>query len=226
MATPAVDPGVALTETDHLQALICQALAGDAGSVRALVDRLSPVIAKRVTGTLWQRTRKRNVVQEADDIIQEVFLSLFRSDGKALRAWDPRRGMSLDRFIGMLAQHQTVSILRNGRTSPWRDEPTDNDKLDTMMTSTVTPESICNSRENLRLLLDRLRENLSPRGLALFQRLIIDEEPLEQIMANTGLSRDAVYQWKTRLLQTMRSLTTDLSESGAGLRIVKSAGQT
>jgi RNA polymerase sigma factor (sigma-70 family) len=219
-----------LTETDHIQNLIRQALAGDAGSVRALVDRLSPVIAKRVTGTLWQRTRKRNVAQEADDIIQEVFLSLFRFDGKALRSWAPQRGMSLDRFIGMLAQHQTISILRNGRTSPWRDEPTDNDKIATMLTSTVTPETICNSREKLRLLLDRLRDNLSPRGLALFQRLIIDEEPMEQIMADTGLSREAVYQWKTRLLQTMRSLTTDLqttpSESSAGLRIVKGGGQT
>ena len=131
-----------MTETDEARSLIRQALAGDAGSVRALVDRLSPVIAERVTATLWHRTRRRNVAQEADDMIQEVFVSLFQADGKALRAWDPERGMSLERFVGMLAQHQTISILRNGRTTPWRDEPADVDSFDAYRSSTVTPEAI------------------------------------------------------------------------------------
>ena len=107
-----------MTDTDDERSLILQALTGDAASVRALVDKLSPIVARRVTATLWHRTRGRNVAQDADDMIQEVFVSLFQSDGKALRAWDPERGMSLERFVGMLAQHQTISILRNGRTTP------------------------------------------------------------------------------------------------------------
>ncbi len=202
-----------LSETDDLQLLIQKALAGDVSSVRMLVDRLSPIISKRITATLWRRTHGRQVAQEVADMTQDVFLTLFQSDGKALRAWDPARGMSLDGFVGMLAQHQVISILRNGRTSPWREEPTESDKFDAFGSSTITPEAVTTSRDDLRTLLDRLRENLSPRGLELFQRIIVDEEPLDDLAAKTGLTRDAIYQWKSRLLRIIRKLALDPQES-------------
>jgi len=220
-----------LTELDASHALIRRALAGESASVRELVDRLSPVISRRVAATLWKRTRKRNVPQEVDDIAQEVLLSLFQSDGKTLRSWDPSRGMSLDRFVGMLAQHLTISILRNGRTSPWRDEPTEPEKLDELDVWDVTPEAVTISRQNLQVLLDRMRAALSPRGLILFQRIVVDAEPLESVMAEEGLSQAAAYQWKSRLLQTLRSLAADvrppaLSERGPSLRMAKRVPQT
>jgi DNA-directed RNA polymerase specialized sigma24 family protein len=217
-----------LTELENAEALIRQALDGDARSVRILVDQLSPGVAKRVAATLWQRTRRRSVAQEVNDFVQDVFLSLFQADGKALRAWDPARGMSLERFVGMLAQHQVISILRSGRTSPWRDEPTETEELDALGETTITPESVASARQDLRLLLDRVREGLSPRGLELFQRIIVDEEAPEALMASTGLTRDAIYQWKSRLLRTMRALAEDfeaasVSETTGNLRIVKGA---
>jgi RNA polymerase sigma-70 factor (ECF subfamily) len=220
-----------LTESDPTLALIHRALAGEAAGVRELVGRLSPVIARRIAATLWKRARKRNIPQEVDDIAQEVLLSLFQSDGKTLRSWDPGRGMTLDRFVGMLAQHLTISILRNGRTSPWRDEPTDLEKLEEMDAGDVTPEAVTISRQNLQVLLDRMRAALSPRGLVLFQRIFIDAEPLDAVMVAEGLSQAAAYQWKSRLLQTMRSQATDfrsppLSEKGPGLRMAKRAPQT
>jgi DNA-directed RNA polymerase specialized sigma24 family protein len=207
--------------------LIQQALAGDAASVRALVDRLSPVVSKRVAATLWLRARKRNVAQDAVDITQDVFLALFRADGKALRAWDPARGMSLENFVGLLTQHQVISILRSGRTSPWREESSESDQqLEAVGAPGPSPEAVVSSRENLRALLDRLRENLSPRGLELFQRIIIDEEPIETLTATTGLTREAIYQWKSRLHRTIRSLATEadiskMSERPPSLRMVK-----
>lgn len=211
--------------------MIRQALDGDAQSARVLVDALYPVIAKRVAATLWQRTRRRAVAQEAADLVQEVFVSLFQADGKALRAWDPERGMSLERFVGMLAQHQVISILRNGRASPWRDEPTENEALEKLGQSTLTPESITTAREDLRLLLDGVREQLSPRGLELFQRIVVDEEPLESLMASTGMSADAIYQWKSRILRAMRAALkgpdlAPMSETKGAMRIVKGAPQT
>ncbi len=220
-----------MTELDASLALIHRALAGEAAGVRELVDRLSPVIAKRVAATLWKRARKRNIPQEVDDIAQEVLLSLFQSDGKTPRSWDPARGMTLDRFVGMLATHLTISILRNGRTSPWRDEPTEFEKLDEMDVWDVTPESVTISRQNLQVLLDRMRAALSPRGLVLFQRIVVDAEPLESIMADEGLSQAAAYQWKCRLLQTMRALAEDfqspsLSETAPHQRMAKRVPQT
>lgn len=190
------------------------------------MDKLSPVVARRVAVTLWQRKQRRDAAQEVNDMVQEVFLSLFEADGKALRSWDPARGMSLERFVGMLAHHQVISILRNGRTSPWHDDPTEPEALEVLGEATATPESLATSREKLQLLLDRLREGLSPRGMELFQRIIVDEEPLEALVAVTGMTRDALYQWKSRLLRRIRELADELepdrlSESAPELRTVK-----
>lgn len=170
---------------------------------------------------------------------QDVLLSLFESGGRALRAWNPERGLSLERFVGLLAHHQVISILRRGRTSPWREEPTDGDDLERISVGVITPEAIVGSRERLSRLLDDLRENLSPRGLELFQRLIVDGEDIEEVVATTGLSRDALYQWKSRILRLIRQLakasdespppappdrpTGSLSESASGRRITKGA---
>jgi RNA polymerase sigma-70 factor (ECF subfamily) len=119
--------------------------------------------------------------------------------------------MSFDNFVGLLAHHQVISILRSNRTSPWREEPTEAEEIEPLGAPTANPEAITSSREDLRLLLDRLRETLSPRGLELFQRLIVDEEPLEELAARTGMTRDALYQWKSRLLRTVRSLAAEIS---------------
>jgi RNA polymerase sigma factor (sigma-70 family) len=220
-----------VTENENALALIRRTLEGDAPSARALVDRLSPVVARRVTFTLMQRSRRRGVTQDVGDLVQDVLVSLIQANGKALRAWDPARGMSLDRFVGMLAQHQVISILRNGRTSPWRDEPTETEELDKLGETTLTPESIITSRENLELLLERVRDELSPRGLELFQRIIIDEEPLEELKAGTGLTAAAIYQWKSRLLRMMRAIARDLESSSVSetvphVRMVKGAPET
>jgi DNA-directed RNA polymerase specialized sigma24 family protein len=220
-----------LSETDDSYVLIQRALAGDPASVRLLVDRLSPIIAKRVAATLWRRTGHRQVAQDAADMVQDVFLSLFQSDGKALRAWDPARGMPFESFVGLLAQHQVISILRSGRTTPWREEPTDMEHLERVGMTSATPEAIISSREDLRTLLDRLRERLSPRGLELFQRIVIDEEDAESLLATTGMTREALYQWKSRLHRTIRALAAEMqvlpvSGTAANLRIVKGAPRT
>jgi len=220
-----------LPEAQDPHLLIQEALAGDPASVRALVDRLSPVISKRVAATLWRLGGRRNVPQDAADMVQDVFLSLFQADGKALRAWDPARGMSLDSFVGLLAQHQVVSILRSGRTTPWREELKDAEHFESLGAAAASPERVTSARADLRALLDRLRECLSPRGLELFQRIIIDEEPLESLTATTGLTRDAIYQWKSRLTRTIRTLAAEIgvphvSETAGKLRIVKGAPQT
>ncbi|HEY2901926.1 MAG TPA: hypothetical protein VGL59_15185 [Polyangia bacterium] len=200
-----------------------QALAREPSAVRALVDRLSPIIERRVAAALWRRSSTRDVRQELADMTQEVFLSLFAADGKALRAWDPARGLSLEKFVGVLAQHQVASILRNGRTSPWRDDPTDADQIGRLVGAAGNVDAIVGSREQLRALLDGLRATLSPRGLELFQRLIVDEEPIDGLCTTTGMTREALYQWRSRLLRQVRELGSQAdasppSETGAGVR--------
>jgi RNA polymerase sigma factor (sigma-70 family) len=214
------------SEAEDFRGLIRKALGRDPGSVRALVDRLSPVIERRVAVTLWQRTSRRDARQEVKDMTQAVFLSLFEDDGKALRAWDPARGSPLESFVSLLAHRQVISILRRGRTTPWPDEPSDDEPLGVADTAAPGPEMVAASREHLQLLLDRIREDLSPEGLDLFQRLIIDEEPIEEVSRKVNKTEATLYQWKSRLLKRVRALSAEIlamptSEKPAPWRIVK-----
>jgi DNA-directed RNA polymerase specialized sigma24 family protein len=213
-----------MSDSEAQRQLIEQALAREPAAVRALVDLLSPVIERRVAAALSRRAPGRDVRVEVEDVTQEVFLSLFAAGGKPLRAWDPARGMSLPNFVGLLAQHQVASILRTGRTQPFRDEPTEAATLERVPDVGPAPEAVVGSREQMVRLLERLRAQLSPRGLELFQRLIVEEEPVEALVAATGLTRDALYQWRSRLAKLVRQLAAE--ESDAPLSDTRSQPRT
>lgn len=199
--------------------LVEEALHGRREAVRALIDGLTPVIQARVARVLLRRRtgpqRGRSVQQEVADLAQEVFVSLFESEGRALRAWRPDGGLSLEGFVGLVAERQVISILRSGRRSPWTDEPVDAEAMDGLAEPGVGPEREIASREQLRNLLDRVRETLSPRGMELFERLIVLEEPVERVCADTKMSRDAVYAWRSRLSRTVKQLAADLEKEAA-----------
>lgn len=198
--------------------LVERALSRDSGAVRALVGELTPVIQARVARALLRshvrRRTDRSVRQELEDLTQEGFLSLFDANGRALRAWDPGRGLSLSNFVGLLAQRQVASILRSGKRSPWTEDPAEMSELDAAGDAELD-EPRFESREMLELLLARMRESLSPRGLELFQRLCVDNEPVESVVRTTGMSADAVYAWRSRLRRLAVQLADELSRESS-----------
>jgi DNA-directed RNA polymerase specialized sigma24 family protein len=197
--------------------------APDSGAVRALVDRLTPVVQARVTRALLRRrgeSGRRDVRQEVEDLTQEVFVALFRNRGQALRSWDPARGLSLENFVGLLAQHQVASILRSGRACPWTDVPTEATILDGQLQAepSAAPDRVAASREELESLLAQVRAKLSPRGLVLFWRLLVREEPIEAVAAQTGMTAEAIYAWRSRLGRLARSMAGGAPASGRDTR--------
>lgn len=171
-----------------------------------------PVVQARVVRILVQRRggSGRDVRQEVEDLVQEVFAALFEDDGRVLRAWDPARGLSLASFCGLVAEREAASILRSGRRSPWTESATDADALERELPDAPAPEAALSSREEIERLVDRLRETLSPLGLEMFQRLVVEEEPVDSVCRSTGMTPDAVYAWKSRIGKLVRKI---LSES-------------
>ena len=141
---------------------------------------------------------------------QEVFLSLFDDGGRALRAWMPARGLSLANFVGLVAERQVASILRSGRRSPWTEDPTEADALDVSAGSVAGPEEAIGSRELLASVVERVREELSPKGLVLFQLLVVEEASVETVCAELSMLPDAVYAWRSRLAKLVRKIATEL----------------
>lgn len=193
------------------RALLDQALSGDAVATGKLVRVLMPIVQARVARTLVRRRggSGRDVRQEVEDLAQEVFAALFADDGKVLRAWDPTRGLTLASFCGLIAEREAASILRSGRRSPWTEAATELDDLERQLEQAQSAHVTVSTREQLALLVDRLRESLSPRGLELFHRLVVEEESVESVCASTGMSADAVYAWKSRILKIVKKLARE-----------------
>jgi RNA polymerase sigma-70 factor (ECF subfamily) len=207
-----------MSEADPGQ-LVQRALAGNPVAVRALVDALTPVVQARVARSLLRsgtrRKQGRDLRQDIEDFAQEVFASLFDDHARTLRAWNPARGLSLVNFVGLVAEHQVASILRSGRRNPWTEEPTGNEEIDRSAGKVDGADRRVYSRQVLAELVERLRAELTPLGLHLFELLIVQERTVEEVCAETGMTRDAVYAWRSRLGKRVRCLREEIQGSAS-----------
>ncbi len=204
-------------------ALLEPVLARDARAMRQFVREAKVIVEARVARTLLRAGRRggqRDARQEIADIAQEVFLHLFENDASVLRSWDPNRGLSLTNFVGLVAERDAISILRSGRRSPWTEDPTDfADAGDAFADSAPSLHHVVQSRDMLMTIVDRLREELSPRGYELFVRLYVDEATVEEVCTGFAMQPDAVYAWRSRLAKRVRALAEELfpPNSASGL---------
>lgn len=185
------------------ESLLRRALAGEPDALSDLVALLTPVIQARVTRTLFARRSMlaggRSIREEMEDLTQDIFLYLFDRDARVLRRWQKERGLSLENFVGLVAERQVISFLRSGRRNPRQEEAWMEDDDFDHPAADSSPEEVAVSREHLSLLFDRLREEVSPLGQHIFDLLYVQELSTAEVMKETGLSDDAVYAWRSRL---------------------------
>ena len=191
--------------------LVQRAIDRDRAAVHQLVTALSPVVQGRIAKALTRRRGpegQRDLAAEVEDLTQEVFLALFDHGGRALRAWDPKRS-PLGAFVALIADHQVFSILRSGKRRPWTDEIDILHAPDTAAPIAQNREARAASNQALDSLLDRLRADLSVRGFELFTRLFVDEQSVETVSAELGMSADAIYAWRSRLAKVVKTLAAE-----------------
>ena len=220
--------------TDPNADLVARAIARDPEAVRALVNSVGPVVHGRVAKALMRRRgargQRRDVGQEVEDLAQEVFLALFDDDARALRAWDPQRG-PLGGFVALLADHQVFSIFRSGKRRPWSDDIDVVAEPDAPASDRNSPETRAASKQALDALLDRLRAELSPKGFDLFMRLYVEEQSVEAVCAELGMTADAIYAWRSRLARVVKTMAStirheEMSEIQGKVRTSSVAGQS
>jgi DNA-directed RNA polymerase specialized sigma24 family protein len=199
-----------------------KALAGDRAAITALVGELSPVIQARATRALLRRREaagNRDARQEVRDLVQQVFLVLFAEDGRVLRQWDPARGMSLENFVGLVAEREVASILRRRRRSPWGEDPTADEHLDRLEARAPGPESHALSRDLLRSVVEAARARLSERGLEMLEWIVIEGRSVDEVCVLAAMTPDAVYAWRSRLARLLREIAVEMtSDPGASRR--------
>ncbi|MEZ4311760.1 MAG: hypothetical protein R3F14_27330 [Polyangiaceae bacterium] len=196
------------------KAQVDSALEGDEAAVRALVATLTPVLHARVTRALLRRGGVHAGSQAREqiaDMVQDVFVELFRDEGRALRAWDPERGMSLRNWVGFLAEQRVAAVRRGKRHTLVLQEVLSDDAGAEEAPPRDDPEALYCSRQTLSRLLDALRADLSPQGFEMFEALVIREEAISQVCERTGFSTSAVQAWSSRLKRKAAQILSELS---------------
>jgi RNA polymerase sigma-70 factor (ECF subfamily) len=199
--------------------LVDRALAKDQASLDRLLELVVPALYLRVAFVLRRRAaaaRGRDVRQELDDMVQDVLLRLFADRGKILRDWDPERGLTIERFVGLVAERHIASQLRSHRRNPWTEDPTLAELLNEQEDLAPSAEVRFANREMCELILDRLRARLSPLALHLFYALIVDGRDVGTVAAETKLPKRAMYNWKHRLLRTVHEIAGEIEKETGG----------
>jgi DNA-directed RNA polymerase specialized sigma24 family protein len=193
--------------------LVTRALSGDGAALRGVVDELTPVIQARAARVLLRRrafAQGRDVRAWLADVTQDVFVELFRSEAKLLRAWDPARGMGLKGFVGLVAEQRTLATLRTRRQNPFNEALETGDELREDPSFAEDPEQALLSQEAATRLLDHVRAELSPLGLELFRRLLVEEQSIADVCAAMNMSTAAVQAWSSRLKKLVARLTREI----------------
>ncbi len=212
--------GVGPSSTSLTKATVDAALAGDRRLLRELVTTLTPLVQTRVTRTLLRRrgTSAGDVRAFVEDLVQDTFVALLHDRGKLLRTWNPERGLSLESFVGLVAEQRVLATLRSRRKNPWTEElAVDDADLDVADPDQAGPEALVASRAALQSLFDDVRSRLSPLGFELFMALVVREESAASVSERTKLSISAVHAWSSRLRRLVHALAaSDAHELVAG----------
>lgn len=192
------DPGELMV---HLTLELIQlALAGDRNAQEILVKELTPTLQWEV-GKMLRKWRtgpaaSRNLAQEVGDLVQETWSMLFERDAKVLREWDPSV-LPLEAWAGYLARTKTAQVLRSPRAQ-WREEPISPVDLPEE-TYAESHEREFWAREKLKAIYLCLAAKFKPADHLLFDLLFIQEKAVATISELLDRSREAIYQWRSRL---------------------------
>lgn len=192
------------------EALVRRALLRERAAVTTLVAELTPIVQSRVTRGLLRRAQSANrdaARSRVQDLTQDVFVELFRDEGKRLRMCDPARGLSLRSFVGLVAEQRVLAVLRSRKRSPWTEAPSEDEVLDGPADD-AGPELRLLSRESLTIALDVARTALTPLGMSMFEQLIVNQDDVAEVCRRTGMTPASVHAWHSRLRKVFRRAPT------------------
>ena len=97
---------------DSDTALLEACLAGNAAARDGFVNRFAPVVYAAVRRTLGARPRDPSL--DVEDVVQDVFLRLFKNEARLLRGYDAARA-SLSTWLTVVSRSAAIDVLRRKR---------------------------------------------------------------------------------------------------------------
>lgn len=189
---------------DPMIDIIRRALAGEQRAMRALLDEIGPAIQASVSGTLVRRTTsaaRSRARHDVEDLTQEVLYALLANDGKRLRAWDPDKGLTLPRYVRLVARHLVISFLRKRERRVWEDDAVIDEEELGATDVAASPERLSEYKEMYEAVLNATEADLTAQGRKVLHMLVIDGRPVADVAAELSVTPNAVHVWRTRLAQ-------------------------
>jgi RNA polymerase sigma-70 factor (ECF subfamily) len=187
--------------------LLEKALGGDRSAQSTLVRRLRPVIASRVRRVL-RRTRSTRIDEgHVEDVMQQVWVTLFKDDGRQLRGFDPNKGKSLEGWIGMVSEREAgnardkAQALKRGAGKVEASDVLPDRARD----GTPSPETAAVARDQLNRLLGHLDELLNPRGRLVLRLLYVDQLTTQEAAAALSVNQQVIWNWQHKIRKYARA---------------------
>jgi RNA polymerase sigma factor (sigma-70 family) len=183
---------------------------GNQATAREFVAAITPIFQRAAGAALYLRGRRegRDIRQELEDMVHDLFVALCEDDYRRLRTWKPDGGRSLESYLFQFAQFQVASVLRVRRKNPYTQRPTEPDEL--TRAQGAAPQGDAADREVVEKLLERLGAEMEPEDLALFRAFFVEEADVAEIARRFGLTPPTVYKRKSRLLARLREMLSEL----------------
>jgi RNA polymerase sigma-70 factor (ECF subfamily) len=173
---------------------------------QAFVIRFS----KLIYHSLYRTFKAKNFsfdFQVADDLYQEVFLSLVKDKCKKLRQFKGKNNCSLASWLRMIAARTAIDFTRSHKSHlPLEsDFPDGDDLIDTLSNGRELPDKSIEKLEWYQLL-RKLIEDFSPKDRYFFELCYNQELPDNEIAQILNLSIDVVYMKKNRIKNKLKAI--------------------
>jgi RNA polymerase sigma-70 factor (ECF subfamily) len=154
--------------------------------------------------------RVRGRTDMAEDLTHEVFLALFRDDGRKLRTFAGRYGCSFGGWLKVVAVRLAIDRLRReGRVVALDDDtPRMLELRRSLRTEEPDPETAMQGSEVAERL-SRAMAQLGPKDRLLAELHLVRGRSLDDVAEVLGVTMNAAYVRKSRVLERLRRMLGD-----------------
>jgi RNA polymerase sigma-70 factor, ECF subfamily len=183
-------------------------LDGDPRGAERLVAAFGAVVHDAIARFLAMRVPGRSDL--ADDLTHEVFLALFRDDGRKLRTFAGRYGCSFAGWLKVVAVRLTIDRLRRDARVVALDDETPRmlELQRSLRSDEPSPEEALQGAE-IAERLARAMEQLGPKDRLLAELHLVRGRALDDVARLLGVTMNAAYVRKSRILDRLRRMLGD-----------------
>jgi RNA polymerase sigma factor (sigma-70 family) len=184
--------------------LLAGCCAGERDAKERLFERYAPIVRATIAHYLGARCPGR--IDLAEDLTHEVFVALFRDDGRKLREFEGRNGCSFAGWLRVVAVRLTIDALRRDRRLLSLDDDAGAmaELRLGLRSSTAGPEESLQGSESAARLRQAI-DGLAPKDRLLVEIHLLRGAPLQAAATALGVSANAAYVRKSRVLDRLRA---------------------